>query len=47
MDKIKMKLIRETYLNQIRPFYDVDLIKVIVGVRRAGKSILLETIMKL
>ena len=45
MDKIKMKLIRETYLNQIRPFYDVDLIKVIVGVRRAGKSILLETIM--
>ena len=40
-----MKLIRETYLNQIRPFYDVDLIKVIVGVRRAGKSILLETIM--
>ena len=39
-----MRLIRETYLKQIRPFYDVDLIKVIVGVRRAGKSILLETI---
>jgi hypothetical protein len=39
-----MKLKRETYLSQIRPYYDVDLIKVITGVRRAGKSILLETI---
>lgn len=39
-----MKIIREHYLKQIRPFYDVDLIKVITGVRRSGKSILLETI---
>ncbi len=39
-----MKLKRETYLEQIRPYYDSDIIKVIVGVRRAGKSILLETI---
>ncbi|MCH4207720.1 MAG: ATP-binding protein [Solobacterium sp.] len=37
-------LIREDYLKQIRPFYDADLIKVIVGVRRAGKSVLLENI---
>ncbi len=39
-----MRLKREIYLKQIRPYYDVDLIKVITGIRRAGKSILLETI---
>ena len=39
-----MRLIRENYLQLIRPYYDVDLIKVITGVRRAGKSILLDTI---
>ncbi len=39
-----MNLIRETYLSQIRPYYDVDLIKVITGVRRAGKSVLLDSI---
>jgi len=39
-----MKLKRENYLQLIRPYYDVDLIKVITGVRRAGKSVLLETI---
>ena len=39
-----MKLIREAYLQKLRPYYDADLIKVITGVRRAGKSILLETI---
>lgn len=39
-----MKLIREAYLQKIRPYYDTDLIKIITGVRRAGKSILLETI---
>lgn len=42
--RCKMKLKRETYLNQIRPYYEADLIKVITGVRRAGKSILLDTI---
>ena len=41
---IKMKLKRETYLEQIRPYYESDIIKVITGVRRAGKSILLDTI---
>lgn len=40
-----MKLKRELYLQQIRPFYESDIIKVITGVRRAGKSVLLKTIM--
>lgn len=39
-----MRLIREKYLSIIRPYYDVDLIKVITGVRRAGKSVILECI---
>lgn len=39
-----MRLKRETYLEQIRPYYESDIIKVITGVRRCGKSVLLETI---
>ena len=39
-----MRLKRETYLEQIRPYYDSDIIKEITGVRRSGKSILLDTI---
>lgn len=41
-----MKLFkRETYLRKIRGFYDADdIIKVITGVRRCGKSSLMETI---
>ena len=39
-----MRLIRETYLKMIRPYYDADVIKVITGVRRAGKSVILESI---
>ncbi|MCD7862715.1 MAG: AAA family ATPase [Lachnospiraceae bacterium] len=36
---------REKYLKRIRPFYDADdLIKVITGVRRCGKSSLMQTI---
>ena len=34
-------IIREKYLKKIRPFYDQDLIKVIMGIRRCGKSVLL------
>ena len=34
-------IIREKYLSKIRPFYDIDLIKVITGIRRCGKSIIL------
>jgi len=37
---------RERYLSKIRGFYDSDLIKVITGVRRCGKSIILEEIME-
>ncbi len=39
-----MYIKRERYLKKIRPFYNVDLIKVLTGVRRCGKSILLEQI---
>ena len=36
---------REKYLSRIRPFYhDTDLIKVITGIRRCGKSSLMQTI---
>lgn len=37
---------REKYLSQIREFYDADLIKVIIGIRRCGKSVLLKQIME-
>ncbi len=33
---------RELYLSRLRPFYDSDLIKILVGIRRCGKSVLLE-----
>lgn len=40
-----MKLFhREQYLKIIRPFYNDDLIKVITGIRRCGKSCLMATI---
>ena len=35
---------REKYLKNIRPFYDKDLIKVITGIRRCGKSVILTQI---
>lgn len=37
-------IIREKYLNKIRPFYNQDLIKVITGIRRCGKSVILTQI---
>ena len=36
---------REKYLSEIRGFYHSDLIKIITGVRRCGKSFVLEQIM--
>ena len=36
---------REKYLSEIRPFYDSDIVKVITGIRRCGKSSLLISIM--
>lgn len=37
---------REIYLNKIRPFYDSELIKVITGIRRSGKSVILKQIIE-
>ena len=37
-------IIRNQYLEKIRPFYNEDLIKVITGIRRCGKSTLLKQI---
>lgn len=35
---------RERYIEKIRPFYESDLIKVITGIRRCGKSVVLEQV---
>ena len=35
---------REHYINPIREFYDSDLIKIITGIRRCGKSVILEQV---
>ena len=37
---------RELYLSKIRLFYDSDLIKVLVGIRRCGKSVILKQIIQ-
>lgn len=37
---------REHYIAQVRPFYDSDLIKIITGIRRCGKSVIMEQIMR-
>ena len=41
-----MKMLkREMYLSRIRGFYDSDLVKILVGIRRCGKSVILKQIM--
>ena len=35
---------RETYMSRIRPFIDKDLIKIMTGFRRSGKSVMLDLI---
>ena len=35
---------REIYMERIRPFFGKDIVKVLTGIRRAGKSVLLEQI---
>ena len=35
---------REHYINPVREFYDSDLIKIITGIRRSGKSVIIEQI---
>lgn len=37
---------REHYIEKVREFYDSDLIKIITGIRRSGKSVILEQIMR-
>ena len=37
-------LLREDYLSKIRGFYNSDLIKILVGIRRCGKSVILSQI---
>ena len=36
---------REHYVSQIRSFYESDLVKIITGIRRCGKSIILKQVM--
>lgn len=35
---------RESYIKEIRPFYESDLIKIITGIRRCGKSVVMEQV---
>ena len=37
-------IIRGKYIAKIRPFYESDLIKIITGIRRCGKSVVLEQV---
>ena len=37
-------IVRESYIRKIRPFYESDLIKVVTGIRRCGKSVVLEQV---
>lgn len=37
---------REMYLSRIRGFYESDLVKILVGIRRCGKSVILKQIMQ-
>lgn len=39
-----MMINREMYMRRIRPFIGTDLIKVVTGIRRSGKSVMLELI---
>ena len=35
---------RESYMQKIRPFINSDLVKVLTGIRRCGKSVMLDLI---
>ena len=37
---------RELYMKRIRPFIGNELLKVLTGIRRSGKSVMLELIKK-
>ena len=38
-------IIRKKYMAEIKPFYESDLVKVITGIRRCGKSVILKQVM--
>ena len=38
-------ILREHYMTQIRPFYESDLIKIITGIHRCGKSVILRQVL--
>lgn len=38
-------ILREHYMSQIRPFFESDLIKIITGIRRCGKSVILRQVL--
>lgn len=46
MDLEAIMIKREKYIAPIREFYDSDLIKIITGIRRCGKSVVLQQIME-
>ena len=37
---------REIYLKRIRPFYESEMVKVITGIRRCGKSTIMRQIIE-
>ena len=39
-------IVRELYMQQIRPFMNRPLVKVITGIRRCGKSVVLQLIVE-
>ena len=39
-------IVRPSYINYIRPFFNTPFVKILTGIRRCGKSTLLEMIMK-
>lgn len=45
-ERVIFMVIRERYLKLIRPFYNQELIKVLIGIRRSGKSVILMQIIE-
>lgn len=41
---LRFMIKRELYMSRIRPFIGTELIKVMTGIRRCGKSVMLELI---
>ena len=43
-ERSRIMVIRTQYLERLRPFYDSELVKVITGIRRCGKSTILRQV---